>query len=305
MNRIVLSAGALPLLALAAAAQDAARIAEQKKMLDESVVRMKMIGSVKEPVVKNLPYSAEEVTEVNQTLSDGTRIHRETKVSVYRDNEGRTRREGPENITISDPVSGATYMVNPKTNAVRRLQMSNTFIYRKTGANEAGSVANFSLRTSGDGQTNIEVNGQALNPKAVAELIARAKADGSAEAKGGQVIAPSVGPGGGMVVVPDMAATPAGKTESESLGKKNFDGVIATGTRRVETIETGAIGNDRPIQVVNESWYSDELGATVYTRRSDPRSGEQIFRMTNIQRGDPPAALFQPPAESQVNEKKM
>ncbi len=304
MNRIVLSAGALPLLALAAAAQDAARIAQQKKMLDESVVRMKMIGSVKEPVVKNLPYSAEEVTEINQTLSDGTRIHRETKVPVYRDSEGRTRRESPDNITISDPVSGATYMVNPKTNAVRKLQMSNTFIYRKAGANEAGSVANFSLRTSGDGQTDIEVNGQALNPKAVAELIARAKAEGSAEAKGGQVLAPTVGPDGGMVVA-DMAAIPAGRTESESLGKKNFDGVIATGTRRVETIETSAIGNDRPIQVVNESWYSDELGATVYTRRSDPRSGEQIFRVTNIQRGDPPAALFQPPAESQVNEKKM
>jgi hypothetical protein len=134
-------------------------------------------------------------------------------------------------------------------------------------------------------------------------LIARAKTDGAAEAKGGQVVLRTA-PAGGMVTMRDM--TPGtGKSVSESLGKKNFDGVIAEGKRSVETIDTGAIGNDRPIQIVNESWYSDELATTVYTKRSDPRTGEEIFRLTNIQRGDPPATLFQIPAEPQVNEKKM
>lgn len=304
MNRIILSAGALLPLVFAAA-QETTRIDVQKKLLDEQIVRLNAIGTVKGPVVKNLPYSADEITEVNQTLADGTRIHRETKVTVYRDSEGRTRRESPESVTISDPVAGSTYIVNPKTNTVRKLQMSNTFIYRKAAGGEEGKTATFSVRTTGDGQANIEVNGQALDPKAVAEMIARAKAEGSAEAKGGQVMLRtpfSTEPD--MVKVGPMKQV-AGKTETESLGKKNFDGVIAAGTRNVETIETGAIGNDRPIQIVNESWYSDELAATVYTKRSDPRTGEEIFRLTNIQRGDPPAALFQAPAEPQVNEKKM
>jgi len=94
--------------------------------------------------------------------------------------------------------------------------------------------------------------------------------------------------------------------KGEPLGKKNIEGVIAEGMRNVETIEQGAIGNDRPIQIVNEHWFSEELGMTVYSKRSDPRTGEETFRVTNIRRGDPPAYLFQAPAETPtVHERKM
>jgi hypothetical protein len=120
------SAAVLPLLAFGAMAQDSAQLTEVKKKLEESMVRMNMVGAVKGPLVKGMPYSGEEVNETNQVLADGTRIHRETKVMVYRDSEGRTRRESPENITISDPVAGNTYVINPKTTAVRWLQRSYT-----------------------------------------------------------------------------------------------------------------------------------------------------------------------------------
>ena len=45
-------------------------------------------------LVKGAPYQAEAVTEVVQTLGDGNRIVRKTSASVYRDGEGRSRREG-------------------------------------------------------------------------------------------------------------------------------------------------------------------------------------------------------------------
>ena len=72
----------------------------------------------------------------------------------------------------------------------------------------------------------------------------------------------------------------------------------------METIEAGKIGNDRPIQVTNENWYSEELQMTVLTKHSDPRTGDESFRMTNIHRGEPGAYLFQPPAGYQINERK-
>src|SRR5579872_7151274 len=44
-------------------------------------------------LVKNAPYSAQAVTETTQRLVDGNRIARKTTASLYRDSEGRTRRE--------------------------------------------------------------------------------------------------------------------------------------------------------------------------------------------------------------------
>jgi len=320
------SAAVLPLLAFGAAAQDTAQLDATKKRQAEvlstqkQMLEMNMVGAVKGPLVKGLPYSADEITETNQVLGDGTRIHRETKVSVSRDNEGRTRRETPDNVTISDPVAGATYVINPKTNTVRKLQMANTMIYRNnvTTGGAGGEVTTFSMNTSGDGQANIVINGQPLDPKAVAELIAKAKAEGRAEIKSdhGVILAPpspdGVGGGAGVMhgtftmAAPTMVRrTGPGSGKEESLGKKNIEGVIAEGKRNVETIEAGAIGNDRAIQIVNEHWYSEELGQMVYSKRSDPRSGDEIFRVTNIRRGDPPAYLFQAPADSHVVERKM
>src|SRR3989442_943716 len=44
-------------------------------------------------VVKNAPYSAEAVTEMTQRLADGNRIVNKNTANMYRDSEGRTRRD--------------------------------------------------------------------------------------------------------------------------------------------------------------------------------------------------------------------
>src|SRR5262245_45584764 len=71
-------------------------------------------------VVKGMPYSAEMATESIQTLADGNRIVHRTGGRVYRDNEGRIRREedpgtGPATVTVSDPVAGKSFTLNPAT----------------------------------------------------------------------------------------------------------------------------------------------------------------------------------------------
>ena len=82
------------------------------------------------------------------------------------------------------------------------------------------------------------------------------------------------------------------------------EGVNGEGTREVSTIAAGTIGNDRPIQVSTESWYSAELQMNVMTKHSDPRTGDESFRLTNISRSEPAAYLFQAPAGYQINERK-
>ncbi|MGH9683531.1 MAG: hypothetical protein ACRD4S_07965 [Candidatus Acidiferrales bacterium] len=97
-----------------------------------------------------------------------------------------------------------------------------------------------------------------------------------------------------------FAANESKETTTESLGTQTIDGVSAEGTRDTRTIPAGAIGNEKPIEVVTERWYSPDLQTVVMTKRSDPRTGERIFQLTNIERQEPEASLFQVPPDYTV-----
>ena len=92
------------------------------------------------------------------------------------------------------------------------------------------------------------------------------------------------------------------ETTTTSLGTQTINGVSAQGTRITRTIPAGEIGNQKPIVITIEKWYSPELQETVMTKRSDPRMGETVFQLTNIQRAEPAATLFQVPADYTVEE---
>jgi hypothetical protein len=86
-----------------------------------------------------------------------------------------------------------------------------------------------------------------------------------------------------------------GEVKHESLGTKTIEGVSAEGKRETRTIPAGTIGNERPIEITSETWYSPELHTVVLSKRNDPRMGETVFRLTEISRAEPDASLFQPP----------
>jgi TonB family protein len=86
-------------------------------------------------------------------------------------------------------------------------------------------------------------------------------------------------------------------TNTERLAKQMIEGVECEGARAVATMPAGAIGNERPIETVNETWYSPELQMMIQSKRSDPRFGESTYRVTNIVRSEPESALFQVPSE--------
>lgn len=95
------------------------------------------------------------------------------------------------------------------------------------------------------------------------------------------------------------AATATLKTDvvTTSLGTQTINGVSAEGTRTTRTIPAGAIGNEKPIVVTIERWYSADLQMAVLTERSDPRTGDSVTQLTNIQRQEPAATLFQVPSD--------
>jgi hypothetical protein len=83
----------------------------------------------------------------------------------------------------------------------------------------------------------------------------------------------------------------------EDLGTQVIEGVSCHGRRETVTIPTGAIGNDRPLQISSENWYSPDLHTEVLRKHSDPRFGETIYRLTDIKLGEPDASLFQVPSD--------
>jgi hypothetical protein len=283
MKRIYAMAAVLAILAFGAAAQEItaqqveinvvkAGAAQHQADLEQMLAKVK-VGNFKGLVmgvpVKGAPYSAEEITEATQVLGNGTTIRHQDKTSVCRDGEGRVRRESPDQISISDPVAGVSYLLDPKTMTARKMTVS---IVTSTAADGAMSV-------------HVTVNGPGPGAGMVhAENQTVVKGQASAAAK----------------TVVERTAT--GK--SESLGKQMIEGVQSDGTRTTSTIEAGAIGNDRPIQTVSERWYSPELQTVVMTKRSDPRTGDETFRLANVRRGEPGAYLFQVPAGYQIVESK-
>jgi hypothetical protein len=86
-------------------------------------------------VVTGAPYSAVAVTETRQTLADGNVIDRKIQSNMYRDSQGRTRREVTFNgvgllapagqprsmITIHDPVASSTYILHADTKVAEQL----------------------------------------------------------------------------------------------------------------------------------------------------------------------------------------
>lgn len=95
---------------------------------------------------------------------------------------------------------------------------------------------------------------------------------------------------------------PAPKPTVERLEPQQMEGLLATGSRITRTIPAGAEGNDRALTIVHETWFSSDMGITLLEKGSDPRSGDVEKRMTNLERAEPDAALFQVPADYTIKD---
>jgi hypothetical protein len=265
------------------------------------------ISASSSKIVKGAPFSAEAISESTQVLADGNRIVRKWTEKLYRSGDGRFRREGSGipgsafgavvssngGVTILDPTGGARYTLNTDDKTVR------SYTLKTTTPVVVGGQINDELRRKLEAQQDsggaIILNGQgstnasALEAAKVAEF--KAKADEIRAVVTAQVAVAAT------AAVPAMPSVGNSKweTRTEQLGIQNFEGVDAEGTRTITTIPADAIGNERAIEIVYERWYSKELQLIVYSKHSDPRFGEQTYRLTNINRSEPDPSLFQVP----------
>jgi hypothetical protein len=238
--------------------------ADIRKELDRLNTAQFISGINVGPVTKNAPYSAEAVTESVQKLYDGNRIVEKSTTKVYRDSEGRERREegSPMNaVFITDPVAKTSYTLYPETKTASKTSGAKTFFFQASNSKSEP----FFVRSSGATVFNGAVH--VLGTNAV-----------------------STPPNLTVTVGPEP-----GSGKVEDLGTQVIEGVQAKGTRATTIIPAGQIGNDREIEVVDERWYSSDLQLTVMTRHSDPRVGENTYKLTNIQRIEQVRSLFEIP----------
>jgi hypothetical protein len=244
-------------------------------------------SAIESRVTTGRPYSAEATTEFVQVLGDGNRIARKTSVRIFRDGEGRTRREELgsadtlESISIYDPVAHTTYVLDPGT---RTAHKSAVRIVYPSWKSEDAAVAVMGRRIALVPPTEVAV-------QVVPEPIEPGKQTAGAKPR---------------VAAPGIMVARAGRAQlngtTESLGRQVIEGVPADGTRTTTVIAAGAIGNQQEIKVVSEQWFSPDLQVLVMTRHSDPRSGETTYRLSNIIRAEPGAGMFDVPPDYTVKE---
>lgn len=222
-----------------------------------------------EKPVKGAPYSAEATTENVRVLGDGNKITRTTKTLLYRDGEGRTRREETvkpigvfsfmmmETIVIFDPTAGYRYYVNPTNKTARRTAIPPQKPTNPPPANISSYVF------SGQG------------------FIATASGNFTVENY-------------------TQSASTGYSTKSEDLSPRTIEGVETTGKSSTTTIAAGTIGNERDIVTTSETWYSKDLQTIVLNKRNDPQTGNYTYQLTNIKRSEPDKSLFTIPADYKI-----
>ena len=210
--------------------------------------------------MRDAPLSADATTTVQQTLGDGTRIERRGTARYYRDGAGPVRVE--QTITgleaLSPSVEGQvriTIQPKPADGMVYTLDpvTRTARIGPRSGADWAvGGGQTFAVPLGGF-RFLVFARGQALLERA------------------------------------GLGANPI---EEESLGIRQISGVEVSGKRITVTVPAGQLGNDRPMQIVDERWESPQLKMVIYARHSDPRTGVIDYRLANIRRTEPALDLF-------------
>jgi hypothetical protein len=259
--------------------------------------------------VKNAPYSAEAVSERQQNLADGNQIVRKTSSMSYRDSAGRTRQEmrddkgDVQTVTIHDPVESTTYILSPRTKTATKVTVNK----------ELGKAAAEAARAKID-----QLRKEGKLPAERREIIIR-----QFEGREGEMKV-RVGDGTSLrIEAPNMTVSPGSRdmlvrlgpltgalgdvkwsknATTKELGTRDIEGVKAEGKLRSYEIPAGEVGNRNAIVVSDESWYSPELQVTLLTKHSDPRAGDNIYRLTSLKREEPAPSLFTVPSDYTVKD---
>ncbi|WP_156328270.1 MULTISPECIES: hypothetical protein [unclassified Massilia] len=268
--------------------------------------------------IRNAPYSAQMVTERQQNLADGNQIADRHSTMAYRDSAGRTRQEiaDPKGelriVTIHDPVAGITWILKPQERSATKIarpaeaarKAAETARAQVEQMRKDGALPTVERRKLEDGKEEIIVKRivradaearQDIQEDVRIHVSKALEANGEALRDARIRLAPLTAGAFGDIKWASKAVT-------RELGTRDFNGVKAEGKLRSYEIPAGEIGNRNPIVVSDETWYAPELQVTVFTKHSDPRSGDTVFRLDHLKREEPAASLFAVPADYTVRD---
>jgi hypothetical protein len=246
---------------------------------------------IKGPVspVQGAPYSATITNESVQTLADGNRIVQSTSGTIARDSLGRTRHDAtlppignmsaanaPHLIFIQDPVAHTSYTLNLSDKTAQKNQTPPPM---PSSRSTEGGSGTFSMQFDTSGPMGGGTPGIAIAEGTMTSIA----------------LPPPM-----MSVQSDLPPSDHPQVSTEDLGSQTMEGIVVTGVRTTHTIPAGQMGNEKPIVIVTEVWISPDLKTIISSKRSDPRMGEQTFRLTNLVRAEPSASLFSVPADFKV-----
>jgi hypothetical protein len=192
-------------------------------------------------------------------------------------------------ITIQDPVSGVSYFLDPQRKVATKLPAFPTgkdvMVTRGPGGGGGAAAAAgpnvVVTEGAGAGPTTATTNSGSMGT-----FFTRTEGAPA-------VFALNAGSR-------DQESPLEGK--SEALGKETIAGLPADGTRTTATIPANTIGNERPLDIVRETWYSPDLQIVLRSTVSDPRFGETTYEVSRVDRKEPSPSLFTVPSDYKVKE---
>lgn len=82
---------------------------------------------------------------------------------------------------------------------------------------------------------------------------------------------------------------------TEDLGYTTLNGMQAKGSRVTRTLPAQGSGTGKPVEIVDEIWYSEDLHMNLLERHTDVRGGVQTVAILSIKREEPAVSLFEVP----------
>ncbi len=95
-----------------------------------------------------------------------------------------------------------------------------------------------------------------------------------------------------------------GSRQHEDLGMSSTEGVETHGYRETVTINPHVMGNDKPMVITREFWYSPELAINLISIVDSPQSGKQVFTVKNLTTSEPDPSLFLVPDEYKIVDRR-
>jgi hypothetical protein len=241
---------------------------------------------------KRLAYTMEIRTHRVQTLADGNSITTDTKEVRAFDSQGRSMSSQTNPASSEEGMQGDQFLFGNANDPVDGTQSnwdSRTKIARVVKMPPKDQRYGCWVSNSGNGTMSF-----GSRPPQVS-------------APPGSLMASRGGPATSVPAEPLIRTTRGmpSRPVIEDLGNTVIAGQEAHGFRRTITTPAGAMGNEKPLVRVIETWNAPGIITPLRQITTDPRTGTETREVVSLDLSEPPVTTFQPPEGYEIRIDEM